>query len=832
MASRRPDGPHPGDGTGWPAPIAHWADGCPGFPACVVDDANDAALPDLVRALLEVDPGLGVATDPDLLASAPPATVQVLRPPPTAGAWLRDAAADVITERRLELVLWLPAATAAALGPEATGFLDRCQRGFRAPNPPPGHAVAGLRAAVSGPGVEWLGGPLAAVLAAAWPRRRIVWASASQDYDRLVATARTAGRAWVCWTDLDGPFRIRQVRWALAESGRWGRSVLVEPRVRSPGWWPVHGRTTDLADAIARLRHTGAGRSGVLAALIGGEPEALDLLETLLEMHAVEDEIVASLRDAQDPGATLATMAAGHGLFTLDDVAGRLVAPPVQRAFGGHPEVRRVRRRTFASVQERVQSQEADIPLDLVGHWAATSREPLPEGSLDWSIGPEAAFLVEVALRAGPTTAEGWRAAADAALRLGDPHVASRFAETALAVGAPDPVTRSRILFTQGRAAFRDSRFLEAERLLERALDLQREALGPLHIETGKTLHALGLAQARQRRYREALKAHSHALAVLRKHLPEDHPDVAVIQHGIGQVLLHLGRYEEATRAYHRALAIEEKTLGPDHPSTASTLHAIGQSLVRQGSYAEALDAFRRDLSISERALGPEHPSVAGTLHAMGQALALAGRAGEALDCFHRELAILERALGPDHRDVANALDAIGQTLVRLDRAVEAVSTFRRSLQAKERAYGPHRPETAATLHALGDALARTGDHEQALESFGRALAIRQIAPGAHHPFTAFTWHAIGQSLAQVHRHAEAVDAFDHALEIKARALGPDHPETAITRFERGRAMRSGGDPAGVAQMMGALGILERELAGDHPMVRAARTALFRSDGG
>ncbi|MBN1334794.1 MAG: tetratricopeptide repeat protein [Deltaproteobacteria bacterium] len=832
MERRLPDGSLAGGSAGWLAPIARWAADRSGFPACIVENARDAALPGLLETLLDLDPGLGIGTDPGQLANAARGTLQVLRPPPSAGAWLEDAAEDVVSSLGLRLVLWMPPATLTAVEAEAAGFLARCARRFRCPDLPPAHSVAGLKAAASGPGVEWLGGPLATSLKGAWPRARVVWASARQDYDGLVASARTAGRSWLCWTDLDGPFRVRQVRWALAETGRRGRSVLVEPRVSSPGWWPVHGRTLDLSAAMDRISLAGGQRTGLMAALTGCEPEAVDLLEALLGMRVPEEEIVACLRGAPDPGVALAIAAHGQGLFTLEDVAGRLVAPPVQRAFGQHPEVRRVRRRTFSSIQERVESQEAGIPLDLIGHWAASSQGSLPEGTLDWSIGPEAAFLVEVVLRAGPDTAEVWRAAADAALRLGDPHVASRFAETALAMDASDPVTRSRILFTQGRAAFRDSRFPEAERLLERALDLQREALGPVHPETGKTLHALGLAQARQRRYREALKAHSHALAVLRKHLPEDHPDLAVIQHGIGQVLIHLGRYEEATRAYHRALAIEEKALGPDHPSVASTLHAMGQSLVRQGRYGEALEAFRRDLSISERALGPEHPSVAGTLHALGQALALADRSEEALECFHRALAIVERALGSDHRDVANALDAIGQTLIRLDRVEEAVATFRRALEAKERTAGPHHPDTAATLHALGDALARTGDHEQALECYRRALSIRQITPGAHHPFTAFTWHAIGQSLSQIRRHAEAVDAFDRALAIKVRALGPDHPETAITRFERGRAMRNSGDPAGVAQMMGALGILERELAGDHPMVRAARTALFRSDTG
>jgi len=790
----------------------------------VVEEARDGCLCALVRSLLPGHPQLGVHGDPQCIEQAPEGSVQILRATSACSAWLPQCQATV-QRRHLQLVFWLTERSKTLIGDALDELVASRSLRVVCPQRVASHGEAGLLAGAHGPGVEWLGGPLHETLQAAYPDQPLVEISADQSYAGLVERIREAGDAWLCWTEIDGAFRLRRVRWALAEAGRWGRSVLVEPRITSPGWWPVHARFVAFEEAIERLAAVGASHPGRLLALCGMEPEALELLEALLEMDETQSQLEALLLQADDPGAELARRAEQRGLFSVEDVVAQLVAPPIQRAFGTLEQTQQLRQQAFDRVADQL-AETGSLPAELLGSWAASTEDEVPVEMLNWSTGPVSGWLTEALLRSGPADAEAWRAVAAAALRLGDPRVAALWAERALAHCDEDEITLSRVLFTCARADYRQGEFASAERRLRECLALQERLLGAEHSEIARTLHALGQALSKQRRYTHALSCYTRALNIEQQHLDGGHADIAVTLHALGQVMVHLNRCDEATKAFDQALSIKERTLGRDHPSTAATLYAIGKSLTRQGEYKKALRAFQRDLRITRRALGRDHPSLGTSMHAVGQTYTLMGRREEALACFHREVTIVERALGPDHPDLTSARDAKGQALATLGRFTEAIEQLKLSLATKEAHLGPDRPEVADTLFALGQVYADMGDLRTALSTFERALDIRRNAQGPDHPYTALALHAIGQILTRTGEPERALLSFQRALDIKERALGPEHPETAITRFEYGRALRDAGDPTGVAQMMAAAGILERELGAGHAMVAAARAAL------
>ncbi len=787
----------------------------------LIEQADDASLGALVRALLPGFPTLEVLADPSELEQLPASTPCLLRPTSAAAGWLSDHA-ELLAGR--SLIIWLRDEAAPALV-EADAALLGSASSFICPSMPVAHGVAGLLVGEHGPGVEWLGGPLGATLRATHPERPIGRISAQGDYASLVAAADAVEDGWTCWTEVDGEFRLRRVRWALAEVQHRGCSVLVEPEAPSPGWWPVHTRLAPFSDACERLGKIGALRPGRLAALAGLEPETIDLVEVLLATEAPEEEIEACLLAGSDPGAALARLALERDLFTTEDVVSRLVAPPIQRALGAEPEVKALRVEKFRKVGAQVLDNQ-DLPTDLLGSWAATTGAAIPVQILDWSTGQATAWLVEAALRHGPASAEDWRAVAAAAIRLGDAQVATRWADMALEFTDVDDIIRSRALYTRARADYRCGDYAASEVLLREALELQEAALGADHVEVARTLHAIGQSLNRQKRYPQALATYNRALRIEQATHGSGHADIAVTLHEIGQVMTHLSRYQEATRAFQQALEIKEATLGPHHPSTASTLHAIGQARTRQGKYKEALDAFQRDLRITRGQLGKDHPSLGPSLHSIGQTYTLMGRFEYALACFAREIKILERALGANNVKTAKARDAMGQVLTDMGRPAQAIKRYQQALSIKETHLGPDHSSTASTLYALGHTYSREGDLEHARSCFERAVDIRQRTEGPEHAYTALAWHALGQIHARQLDYASATQAFDHALGIKQKVLGTDHPETAITRFERGRAMRDSGDGDGYTEMMAATGVLVRELGQDHPMVRAARQAL------
>jgi tetratricopeptide (TPR) repeat protein len=789
----------------------------------VLNNASPACMGSLVQALLPDHPTLGVQVDVHALSLVPEASTQLFCPAPDASGWF-EALRGHCASRRLRVVLWLSPEAAEALDATLASEL-RDLPGHPCPPQPAIHGIAGLHAGAHGPGVEWLGGPLAPALEEAHPERAIRWISASQPYDDLLEAVAEAGEDWACWTEVDGQFTLCRLRWALAEQGRWGRSVLVEPEISSPGWWPAHSELGSLPEAIARLSEAGAARPGLLAALAMLEPEAIDLVEVLLATEAPEAEIQAVMTDAEDPGAALAQLGRSRGLFTADDVVNRLVAPPIQRACGADENVRTLRAERFEKLGEQVLASE-DIPMDLLGSWATTTGLAIPVKVLDWSTGKATAWLVEAALRHGPESAEDWRAIADAAIRLGDAHVGARWADKALTFTEVDEITRSRALYTRARADYRLGAYAASEERLRVALEIQERLLGPDHHEVARTLHAIGGALNRLERYAQALAIYNRARDIEQRNLEPNHPDMAVTLHAIGQVMVHLNRYEEALRAFQQALAIKEEKLGPEHPSTASTLHAIGQALTRQGKYKEALESFQRDLRITRKQLGKDHPSLGPSLHSIGQTYTLMGRHEYALACFAREIKILERALGKDHPDTTQALDAMGQVLTDIGQLELAVSRYKKALRIKLANLGEEHRDTARTLYALGHTYVRQGELEEALDAFERTVDIRRATVGKDHPYTALAWHALGQTYARMRGYRQAIGSYDQALSIKTKVLGPDHPETAITRFERGRALRDAGDSGGLTEMMAATGALVRELGAEHPMVKAAKRAL------
>jgi hypothetical protein len=91
-----------------------------------------------------------------------------------------------------------------------------------------------------------------------------VRASAALPYEQMVQAAKPSGKSWVAWSEIDGPFRLRRVRWATAEARTRGRTVMIEPTVDTPGFLRVDGRLLDIKIACEELEHAGAKHAGRL----------------------------------------------------------------------------------------------------------------------------------------------------------------------------------------------------------------------------------------------------------------------------------------------------------------------------------------------------------------------------------------------------------------------------------------------------------------------------------------------------------------------------------------------------------------------------------------
>jgi DNA-binding winged helix-turn-helix (wHTH) protein/tetratricopeptide (TPR) repeat protein len=301
------------------------------------------------------------------------------------------------------------------------------------------------------------------------------------------------------------------------------------------------------------------------------------------------------------------------------------------------------------------------------------------------------------------------------------------------------------------------------------------------------------------------------ALAIREEVLGPEHPDTAMSLNDLGFAVEHQGGLVEARSFYERALAINEKVLGPEHPATAWSLHDYSLLLLRVGDLVEARPLQERVLAIREKVFGPEHPHTAGDLAVLGCLLQAQGDFAGARPLHERSLAIREKVLGPEHLETAFSLNNLAGLLHEQGDLVGARLLYERALTIREKVFGPEHPETADFLTNLGNCLVSQGDFAEARPLHGRALAICEKAFGPEHPTTNRVRRNFARLLLATGRAAEALTFGETALAGYEKLLGKNH------RWTKGAARTTADVLAALGRNDEAAALRERyDLERDH----------------
>src|SRR5262245_23975281 len=145
----------------------------------------------------------------------------------------------------------------------------------------------------------------------------------------------------------------------------------------------------------------------------------------------------------------------------------------------------------------------------------------------------------------------------------------------------------------------------------EATLSLVTSAFGPDAQETTTALNNLAVTYQSLARYMEAEPLFRRAIEIDERVLGKDHPDVATRYNNLDLLLYKQGKYDQAEPLYRRAIEIDEKVLGKDHPDIATLYNNLAGLLQAQGKYDQAEPLYRRAIEIDESVLGKDHPGVA-----------------------------------------------------------------------------------------------------------------------------------------------------------------------------------------------------------------------------
>ncbi len=284
---------------------------------------------------------------------------------------------------------------------------------------------------------------------------------------------------------------------------------------------------------------------------------------------------------------------------------------------------------------------------------------------------------------------------------------------------------RDEALLEQSRGAVdrAQGRYEDARAHTERALLLERRALGDQHLEVAATLTNLGYALSMLARYDDARTALLEAIAIRERALGRDHPLVAQAESRLGMAYVWSSRLDEGLASLQRALAVQEASLGPDHIETGYTLNRIGNVHFARGDFAESLVMFTRVLALGIKVLGPDHPEVGLAHMNLNQPYRELGRRAEAEHEIAEAQRILEASLGKSYAYLATVKSDLGAVRFDEGKLAEAEQLQREALAIAEKALGAEHPELVTPRRRLAEAVLARGRAEEAEKILEDALA-------------------------------------------------------------------------------------------------------------
>jgi len=361
--------------------------------------------------------------------------------------------------------------------------------------------------------------------------------------------------------------------------------------------------------------------------------------------------------------------------------------------------------------------------------------------------------------------------------------ILARGADEVSAELGDQPITQAKLMETIGVVYANLGLYDEARPLLERALELRREAAGSESLEVGDSLQALAELYDRLGLYQEGEEMASRSLAIREAGLDPDSLEVAESFSALGLLSVRLGKHDEAETAFTRAIAIREKSLGPDHPGVAESLRELGIAYQMQGRYEEAEASYMRALAIRERAFGEDHPDVGDSVTSLASLYYLQGRYEKSEGLFNRALEIREKTLGPEHPDVAWSLRNVATIHQLQGRFDEAEAGYRRALAIQEKALDPNHPEVADLLGRIGVNCTYQGRPDEAGPLYRRAVTILDTDDFADSPQLATALVRLASHLDDTGEFVESEEMTRRALGIQQQVLEADDPTLVETYF-------------------------------------------------
>lgn len=380
-----------------------------------------------------------------------------------------------------------------------------------------------------------------------------------------------------------------------------------------------------------------------------------------------------------------------------------------------------------------------------------------------------------------------------------------------------------------------------ASQMLNQDLEDRPEIEAPLRKTLGWTYLELGL-------YERAEVQLIVALELQRQLLGDVHLETLNTQNALGRVYYKKGRYADAEALHRKAYEHEKMKQGIEHPSTLWTMYNLAKSLDKQGHLREAEELYRLNVKTRTKVLGSAHPHTLISQNSLGLLLSSMGRYREAEVLLLSNLEALRQASGESHPNTLNAIANLTTVKNRNKKYSEALALASSVHKKQTEVFGAEHPETLESLNQKAYALRHLGRCDEAHQINTELLTLRKNSLGQNHVQTQLTLlelasslccmddHKLANSLFEQAFHAPQKDQWggkaqivEYSLAFGSCLLHESRPKTALVQLQQAYRLlgsRALGNPELLSNLAKA-----HEALGDHRRAKEIR-ALIQSEHG
>jgi non-specific serine/threonine protein kinase/serine/threonine-protein kinase len=263
------------------------------------------------------------------------------------------------------------------------------------------------------------------------------------------------------------------------------------------------------------------------------------------------------------------------------------------------------------------------------------------------------------------------------------------------------PLTEAAIRLTVGKAYRALGHYPEAQRQLERSVELFDANLGPDHPDTLRSKSSLAYLYGAQAKFDQAERLSLDVVKSQAARLGANHPDTLTSKNDLAQQYRAQKKYDQAEPLYLQVIQADTATLGADHPETLRARNNLAALYRDQGRYDKAEPLYEDVVRARTLKLGADHPDTLVSKNGLAWVYKEEARYQEA-EALFREVVLARTAkLGADHPDTLTTKNNLALLYQAGKRNDLAEPLFREVVEGSRQKLGPVHNDTRQRIRNL-----------------------------------------------------------------------------------------------------------------------------------